>query len=211
MSRLAVLLLIFVMIGGCVSCVRRLPVDNIYKSATDRMEYASSVRIDVICENMREVFGTGVVISNHKVITAKHVIECNPVLIGVVYREGNIIKTVQAYILEKSPTVDVASLFTEVELPTRAVPDTEKPLVGEEVCSIGGGDIGTGWIKKCGYVFYFDDTNIFSSVNTVPGNSGSPLYDEDGYLVGIVVMGNWREGEEKYSGAIPTSAWKDLI
>lgn len=208
MRGLIQLLVMSLIAFGCVKPVNK----GVYYTYQDQIEFGSAVRIAAICQNGGLVSGSGVAVSDHKVITAKHlIINCHPDVFYIFMRENNKVKQIEATLGDLVSGVDVMSLITEEKLLHVAPIKFDSPLVGEEVCSIGGGGLDNGWIKKCGYVAYFDENGWIASIPAVPGNSGSPVYDYAGRIVGILVQGSWGEGREKYANSVPVKAWKELL
>lgn len=210
MRRLLMFLVFCLVIGSCASCFNQ-GISKTYVDFSSFVQYESSVRIGVLCEGQFIGAGSGFIVGPRKIITAAHMLACDDAVFLIKYRHGNEIKETYAIKDTVDDYIDAMSLMTWNELPIKARVSREKPLVGDVVCSIGGGSIEVGWIKKCGYVAYFDEESIISSLPTVPGNSGSPLYDKHGYVVGMVVAGSWGVSAERYSLALTSSAWKSLL
>ena len=87
------------------------------------------------------------------------------------------------------------------------------PQLGERVVALGNG-IGYGVSVSTGIVSnpamtYYADTYGYDLIQTDcpinSGNSGGPLFDKDGYVVGINTLGLELEGYDNYSWAIPAS------
>lgn len=209
MRRLIALLMFCLIIGSCTSCSRG--VRDTYVDFSAWNQYESSVRIAVVCNGFPIGAGSGFVVAERKIITAGHLKACESPVYVIKYRENNIIKETFAVVDKTLDDVDVMSLKTWDDIPVKANVKNKKVLVGDKVCSIGGGTITYGWIKKCGYVSQFTNNDIIISINTVPGNSGSPLYNSDGFVVAVIVAGQWFDYEEKIGFAIPVSVWKELL
>lgn len=132
--------------------------------------------------------GTGVIIDNRHVATAAHVVGCVTIpYIKVTMPDGtwrgmNVISAnddSDLAILE----IDSADTFPGPQPPEYG----PRPEVGDHVCSV------TAYPKHaeyCGDVTRVRESpvgnDIEASFTVLPGNSGSPVYDVEGRLVGIV-------------------------
>ena len=163
-----------------------------------------------ICKEGGQVAGSGFVINNHHIITAGHLLtacETGGEFI-VTVRDGKDSHMYSATVAEIVEEADAMKLYVEEKLPPSVVVSKDLVLVGQEVCSISGYSV---WLKKCGYVSIVESDVILAGIPVVPGNSGSPLYNYKGEVVGIVVAGNWNLTKEKYVLAVPVSEWKALL
>ncbi len=188
---------IFFLIMLCIAqfaCAR--PVPGYPTVRPLNAQAANAVRIEAMCVDsdpfmnggsfdMSGGYGSGVLIDNHHVLTANHVIEC-PFLpdIHVITADG---RRRRAVVDETWADRDVARLVTIEDIdgvdPVMLAPP---PTPGEVVCSAAAFPKRGGF---CGPVAFFNDHrqwNLGFFALVVPGNSGSGLYDGDGALVGIV-------------------------
>ncbi len=136
--------------------------------------------------------GSGFFVNNQgKIVTNKHVIsECLSISVTVDGRER------PAKILHSDENIDIAILDTgmsEVDY-IKIQPSNEKIRLGEEIITIGfplhgvlssDPSITTGNISSLSGLEN-DKNNIQISSPIQPGNSGGPLLNKKGYLVGVV-------------------------
>src|SRR5712692_1319151 len=154
--------------------------------------------------------GTGVIWqAKGGIITNHHVIAHTGSKILVELRDG---RTLEARIVDSDPTLDVALLNVPADELT-AVPfaDSSKLRVGELVFAIGNpwgqrGVVTAGIVSALSKVKMRNSNRqleyIKSDVRLAPGNSGGPLLDAQGHVVGInaMIMGG------DLSVAIPSNA-----
>ncbi len=182
-----------------------------YVTHSDAVQYRSTVQVIVLCP--WPVLGSGVIVDGSHVITAGHVVECagdGPmgVMVSTVDDE-QIVMSVDGGV----DGVDVARLVALEGKPFHDVAPIRKRrlLMGETVCSIGtDGNLVTG-IRKCGDVGHVNKEHFSMAIPVVPGNSGGPVFDRRGFLVGIVVAGNWTPGVENFGVGIPVGRFKELL
>lgn len=209
--RITQIFVIIYMITGCVSS-KAVP-EKVYFSSVDRIQFAPAVRIGAICANGNEIVGSGFIVDSQHVITAKHLSECNPIgymLLVKVNNEDTVIAAVLDKALENSDVMRLRSL--EPLNTDRSVISRRSVMVGEEICSIGGGgNFVIGWVKKCGFIAEHSDRVMITSIPVVPGNSGSPVFNKRGEVVGIVSAGVWDSHQEKLAIIIPVKAWISLL
>lgn len=194
-----------------------------YSSAIDEIEYEASVRVESMCPDGTVWAGTGWAISNKTVITAGHVVTCSinadgnmvdvdPIAIIVVTIDN---EPIGVDLDKRAADADAARLIISGEgqtfkhwLPT----STDAIKTGQELCSIGGDAAGFYAIKKCGYVGPTDSSGGgYLSIHIVPGNSGSAVINNHGYVIGMLVKGRWDPRTEFVGYIIPTESFKDLL
>lgn len=134
--------------------------------------------------------GTGVHTSAGFILTAAHVIG-DKTTVTIVEKDDT--KTI-ADVLWTSKGKDVALLKLRKEIDTAKSQILCRSLVtGEPVYTIGNpqterfalakGFVANGAPKKIGIV----DSVVSLDMKVIPGNSGGPVYDQDGFLVGLAV------------------------
>jgi serine protease Do len=105
--------------------------------------------------------------------------------------------TVTAEVAERDPRRDLAQLKlpgAHASWPVLAWRDSASLRPGEPVIAVGNplgfvGALTTGTVRACGPVRGWDDRNwVQASIRLAPGNSGGPLADADGRIVGINTM-----------------------
>src|SRR5579885_3630230 len=140
--------------------------------------------------------GTGIVWrADGYIITNYHVVAGNGIAIQVLLNDG---RTFDAKIVESNPRIDLALLKVAAnDLKAIPVGDSAKLRVGELVFAIGHpwgqrGVVTAGIFSKMSEVKLrgSDETlqYIQSDVLIAPGNSGGPLLNADGEVVGINAM-----------------------
>lgn len=206
------LFLVFSILLVTCACANLANLHPGYHSDKDYREYTSTYRVVVQCLDGNGGYGSAVAISKKHLLTARHVTICaesNPGVIAVVDRDGKFFKV----------TIDKVSGGSDV---TRLVSDgipfwtfssirTRSTSVGEPVCIIGGDSLNVYGMRKCGDVAFRDSSSIAISLHVVPGNSGGPVFDGNGNVVGIVSRGVWLADRENILQAVPVSAFKELL
>lgn len=142
--------------------------------------------------------GSGVLISNQgEILTALHVVD-GAAAIQVTFADGT---QSSAQIASTQPESDIAVLQPD-QLPETLVPaaigNPDAVQVGDEAYAVGNpfglyGSLSAGVISGFGRAFQAKDSDqviegliqIDTAVN--PGNSGGPLLNRDGQIIGIVV------------------------
>lgn len=181
---------------GCGSSLAAAPKAE-FKDATTENRYKSIVRIIVKCdgdEAGQYTIGSGVAISRNTVITARHVVDCAPNDISLLFYDGHrvpVVAVVASFSMDPdAEPVDAVRLITKTPLTNWMEVNYNPPKIGEQVCYNGGGGELKHWTTKCGEVtMYNEDGTIWSNILTVPGNSGGPVFDSQWRVVGIM---NWR-------------------
>ncbi len=136
-------------------------------------------------------------VSASKLFTAGHCAEADEGL-GTVTTAGGV--TVGVVVLAVHPRIDLAVLEAVGRLPEHGTADVgETPAAGDHVVAVGM-PLGLGWTLTDGLV---TGTHVHdgapwlqASADVIFGNSGGPLFDDSGDLVGICSHG----------GAIPFAA-----
>jgi hypothetical protein len=177
----AVFVVLFATCVGCISAAARADTPIREERVTVAADTAAStVRIDVRCEDGSEWYGSGVVVDAKHILTAAHVVDC-----AGVYTVGGAIQVdVDAY----SPDADLARLRVREGTALLAVPiHVAAPNEGDLICA----ETAVPERKRtCGSVVALTDEisdSMVMSVGIVRGNSGSAVYRvSDGALLGIV-------------------------
>ncbi|GAC1425692.1 MAG: hypothetical protein NVS4B12_10120 [Ktedonobacteraceae bacterium] len=139
--------------------------------------------------------GTGIIwnASGH-IITNNHVVAKDNSRIQVFLADG---RTLDAKVLHRNPHLDLALLkATGENLKPLSAGDSSKLRVGEWVFAVGH-PWGQRWVVTAGIVSTQRTAKIADGVTTqyiqsdvllAPGNSGGPLLDTDGNVIGINAM-----------------------
>jgi S1-C subfamily serine protease len=128
--------------------------------------------------------GSGVVLDERHVLTAAHVVRC-PTIPGVMLTtfDG---RHIQAVVTHEDQAADVAvlelatadRLHLDVAPPARA-----RVAIGDAVCAETSDPARQTY---CGVVEYVGDDVARAAFTAIRGNSGAPVYDAQGRLVGLV-------------------------
>jgi len=163
--------------------------------------------------------GSGIIIdSKGIVVTNNHVIQgAEDIVVSV-----NGAKEYKAKVIGKDPYMDLAVL--QIESDEKFIPvsfgDSDKARIGDWVIAIGnpygfGGTVTTGIIssrhRDIGLTRYDDFIQTDASINV--GNSGGPLFDLDGKVVGIntAIIAPGRSGSIGIGFAIPSNPASKVI
>lgn len=195
-------------LGTCMACAHspghRSPdlAPDVYAA----QEAARAVEVQTLCPprvgipHAYVLSGSGVIIGARRVLTANHVASCAPdgkegipdsVAVGL----GYLVTTAsgQAILADLSfanASRDIAELklHDDAAAPPVAIAKIEE---GNAVCVAAARPART---RTCGAVFKVDlahpDRSIGHYADTIPGNSGSGVYDARGRLVGIATRCN---------------------
>jgi S1-C subfamily serine protease len=152
--------------------------------------HEASVRINVTCFDasgaLLQGHGSGVVVGEHRILTARHVASEAGAAAGCIYTvttsEG---LTVLAMPRRDWPDRDVAELITLDPLPYTPIKLADAPGAGEVACIVSA---YPRFYRRCGAINYYRDDapgDVAIDALVEPGNSGSGVYDNRGRLVGI--------------------------
>ena len=164
--------------------------------------------------------GTGFSLLDNYIVTNNHVVE-GATKISIQGINGNHNKTYEAEVITTDKINDLAIIRVKgTSIPSTSIPYSVKTKVsdvGEDVFVLGypltstmGDEIKltTGVISS--RTGYQGDISLYQiSAPIQPGNSGGPLFDSKGYVIGIVSAKH--VGAENVSYAIKTSYLKKLI
>src|SRR5215469_10426587 len=141
--------------------------------------------------------GTGIIWSEDGyIITNHHVVPGDKAAIHVHLADGRVL---DAKVVDRHPKQDLAMLqVTADNLQAASAGDSSKLRVGEWVFAIGNpwgqrGVVTAGIVSGFGTARHNDDEEqpthyIKSDVHLAPGNSGGPLLDAEGRVIGINAM-----------------------
>ncbi|HLX57245.1 MAG TPA: trypsin-like peptidase domain-containing protein, partial [Ktedonobacteraceae bacterium] len=139
--------------------------------------------------------GTGFIIDEDgRVLTNNHVVASDNARVEVMLADG---RSFPAVVLHRNPRLDLALLKIDGDhLKTLPLGDSAKLRVGEWVFAIGH-PWGQRWVVTAGIVSSIRTAKlsdeltthyIQSDVGLAPGNSGGPMLNADGQVVGINAM-----------------------
>ncbi|MGB6219720.1 S1C family serine protease [Haloferula sp.] len=147
-----------------------------------------AARRATVCIDLGEGSGSGVVISKEGLIlTAAHVTAGVGKEFTVIFEDG---KKVQAESLGLNSETDaaMARIIDEGTYPFVPIDRKDSTRLGDWVFSLGhsgGFDKERGSVVRIGRLVRMSDTTIQSDCNLIGGDSGGPLFDLEGQLVGI--------------------------
>jgi S1-C subfamily serine protease len=153
--------------------------------------------------------GRGVIVTNHHVIK-------DALNMVITFPDGKVYKAVN---WASKPEFDLAVITMQADqLPVVPLNTEEQPASGDKVRVVGNplglnNVVAEGQVEQ--YLMVGDKpARVFGiSAPVYPGNSGSPVFDHDGRVVGVV-FGNWHRqvnGVDKVTGlAIPIQEVLDL-
>ncbi len=168
-------------------------------------QYNSVTSVSVTCATPNGPaiqLGTAVLVSDHQAITANHVINCPGAQITLAGALGPIPMRVE----ERNVDADIVRLGAIEGFPFDGHPIQIglRPAAGDTVCLISAVPrIG----RRCGQVQWYKGPvpgDIMHDAITEPGNSGGPVYNTDGELVGIVTH-LWFCSNGQICGGLATS------
>ena len=148
-----------------------------------RGDYQRYVRID-----LGEGSGSGVVISKDGLIlTAAHVTAGVGKEFTVVFEDGRKVKA-ESLGLNSETDAAMARIIDEGSYPFVPIDRKNGSRLGDWVFSLGhsgGFDKDRGSVVRIGRLVRMSDTTIQSDCNLIGGDSGGPLFDLEGNLIGI--------------------------
>lgn len=192
--------------------IARVPNEN---HITKLVEMITDSVVEISVEsNGRIWYGSGVIVSEDGIIlTAKHVVlDANKITVRLI--DGT------EYIAVSSKVVDDAdAAMVKIDasgLKAARLGDSDNLIAGQYVIAIGH-PFGLSYTVSLGIVstvgreddFFGDEDLIQSDVQTNPGNSGCPLFNLKGEVVGIVVGGII--GSDGISFSTPINVLKELV
>lgn len=183
----------------------------------DKSPYIPQSAVRIEAENS---IGSGVYIGHNVILTAAHVVAKDRDGIVDVKSMGK--KLFKGTVLWQSPEYDIAAIRVDdiegVEIATLAC---SPPQVGDEIMIIGN-PLGRYFLASWGKVSGLPEQvsrwhSIMSmDISIAPGNSGGPVYNKYGEVVGIVVNGmiapmGLGASFTGFNGAVPARSVCELL
>lgn len=160
-----------------------------------KKKFQSSVTI--ISENNSEIFGSGFILENGKIITTLHVIE--GLKNGYVILNGKNVKhKIKGYLAKDNQNdLVILSVPTLKGLPLEIAEYV--PKIGEKVYMIENPKKSNKIILegKVEYSSLLKNSGILkTTISSFPGNSGSPVMNEKGKVIGVLFAGGFEKKNE---------------
>lgn len=159
--------------------------------------------------------GSGVFISDNIILTAAHCLE-DKTTISIEMRDGTILDSSDFYVDKK---IDVGFIFVDAEELHIAKLLNSNPKIGDAVFHIGAPyDTDFKFSLAKGIISFVNRGSplpkwnmlIQTDIDGGPGNSGGPLYNSDGILIGVYIGQGYRGGLS-ISFYIPTNQIKAAL
>lgn len=198
-----------VLIFGCAAVIpswapeggRWEPTD--YRDSVVRLEFGGAT-------SGTNAVGTGVQVQPGIFVTAKHVVKTN--LSGLATDRSG--ATFRVSTLWMSATTDLAvlSITGSALRPTKVAPVAcRDPILGEPVITVGMPLDSSRWNYFWGHVSNdrLVDKMVVLDITAYPGNSGGPVFDNSGSVIGILVA-TWPSlfgGPGAMSLMVPITDW----
>ena len=168
--------------------------------------------------------GTGIIMTSDGYIATNHHVIENGTSVKVTFYDGS---TASAEIIGSSPMDDLAVIKVNLtNLPAATFAHSDECYQGQTVYAIGSpAGAEFGWTTTRGIISYVnrevkiydDDGNLQKKLrllqtdaNVNPGNSGGPLINTDGEVVGVVSM-KLADGYEGMGFAIPSDGAVEIL
>lgn len=182
-------LVLALLLTACSSCATFAPSHSMSRI----QQYNAMVLVRTTCSDGRVGQGSGMLVSEDRVLTALHVVQCEIVPGVPIYLPANRIEVL-------ATAKDVADADVELEISKQDVARLRlktsnlakfaapvsiapPPVVGSKVCVVSAVPRAT---YRCGEAQEQIPGRVVFSIFTEHGNSGSPVFDERGRLVGIL-------------------------
>jgi len=152
-------------------------------SQGDRCEDAQDAVVTIFAQ--REIGSGSIVSPTGLVLTNHHVVE--DALDGLVKVRAASGDRYQGTVIATDTTADLAlvQLATQDRLPTVPLASPDTVQIGEDVCAIGSPFGRSGTLTRGKLTGFRGDGDLQSEILLYPGNSGGPLLNQQGEMIGI--------------------------
>ena len=194
LTRFVFRVVLFGAIYGLLSCAhapRITAIQDLTAASFKTEQRDRAVAITIECRSKSGIMftarGSGVIVDQRRVITAKHVITCPKgfftLWIAAETRDGKAsFLSVEKLGEGKADTARLTTLFGSEFLSYDPVRYGEAPSDDDVVCVSAA--LPERW-RRCGVVDVVMGERVYSSYAAYPGNSGSGAYNVKGELVGV--------------------------
>ena len=197
-----------------------LALDELYEACVD-----SYVAISTTTQSGSEGVGSGIIITEDGYISTNyHVVE-NAKKITVILSNGD---KREAKYIDGDEVNDIAVLKIQGRnLPAATLGDSDQTKVGERVMAIGtpysasyAGSMTAGYVSGINRQYAVKNSNgtvnkilklIQTDTSVNPGNSGGPLFNMNGEVIGVVTMKIAGSNYEGMGFALPINGVRDMI
>lgn len=197
------------------------PAAMVYQPRSPMQQSATSIELISLCVSLADKdpwgkdftintkHGTGVIVDRRHIITAHHVVGCELGAYVAVMADGRAVPLV----VDKSDTsADLSRLMVADGATFDVKDDVEvgrRPALNDSVCA---NSVIPERKNNCGKVistYPWSRVGITYNAPTVGGNSGSPVYNSEGKLIGIVVARYPCEEVTKEEAGCGLAVWLD--
>ncbi len=212
--------LILFLVASCAGVVH--PVSSPSRPAVTGRTVAeqnlSAVSLKVMCPDGTGHYGSGVIVSEHRILTAAHVAQCAAEDVGHVAATSITVESGGTSFTAEADTIiqeaDIARVKVSGSLKQRLSPVSVGPLpaVGDTVCFMSA---VPRYRYRCGLAQRSEPGPnadiVIEDAGVMHGNSGSGLFDLQGRLIGIIVQLYPCEFSVCGGRASSLAAWSSLI
>ena len=167
------------------------------------------VTINVLRSDGKTASGTGFVISPQGYIaTAGHTLD-KAKIVNLTFSNGSISEEAKIIAVSQKPRIDLAILQVSVNyLPSVTFRNSNTVQAGQQIAVIGSpkrlqNSITNGLVSQ---LRNMGEATMFQiSAPISPSSSGSPVFNEDGYVVGIAISSLEEENVQNINFALPAN------
>jgi len=155
---------------------------------------SSVVRVQVQRKFGRRISGSGVVLDDGLILTARHVI-ADANMVSIIFDDGSKIKSFKFFISRDIGNVDLGLIIIEdVDDHAHLVDFDVGMYIGNSVFMVGSplgmqNSVAVGHFSAYNKILQGERLHQLD-INGAPGNSGCPVFNYYGNVVGILVRGN---------------------
>jgi len=212
-KKLLTITLIFVILITITSCKNNKVKSEDAKRSVVTIVCGIDVKKGILTSDV--IVGSGFCYKPGRIITNYHNIQDNAENINVITYDN---LTVAAKVIAKDEKNDIALLEIDADIPSLSFGNTDKCEIGQTAINIATpvsaflkGTYSEGLITNLNIVGFGTQSLIQTDINLSPGCSGSPLFDSDYNVIGMVTFKSTEFGAEGLGFAIPANRLQQLI